>query len=52
MADAAAEILRCPGKDTNGQCFIDAAVLRAAGVEGLSHYGGGDNPIIDIFVDG
>jgi citronellol/citronellal dehydrogenase len=51
MADAAAEILCRPGKDTNGECFIDADVLTSAGVTDLSHYGGGDNPIIDIFVD-
>lgn len=51
MADAAVQILTSAGSEVNGQCLIDADVLRAAGVDDLSRYGGGDNPIIDIFVD-
>jgi citronellol/citronellal dehydrogenase len=51
MADAAVEIMSRPTADVNGKCFIDAAVLAEAGVTGLSRYGGGDNPILDIFVD-
>ncbi|TDO09136.1 NAD(P)-dependent dehydrogenase (short-subunit alcohol dehydrogenase family) [Mycobacterium sp. BK086] len=51
MADAAVEIIISPGSQVNGNCSIDSDVLRAAGVEDLSRYGGGDNPIIDIFVD-
>jgi citronellol/citronellal dehydrogenase len=51
MADAAVEILTLPGAEVNGKCLIDSDVLRAAGVEDLSRYGGGDSPIIDIFVD-
>jgi citronellol/citronellal dehydrogenase len=51
MADAAVEIITSPGSQVNGNCSIDSDVLRAAGVEDLSRYGGGDNPIIDIFVD-
>jgi citronellol/citronellal dehydrogenase len=51
MADAAVEIITSPGSKVNGGCLIDSEVLRAAGVEDLSRYGGGDNPIIDIFVD-
>ncbi|WP_431237063.1 SDR family oxidoreductase [Mycolicibacterium aichiense] len=51
MADAAVEIIASPGSKVNGGCLIDSDVLRAAGVEDLSRYGGGDNPIIDIFVD-
>jgi NAD(P)-dependent dehydrogenase (short-subunit alcohol dehydrogenase family) len=51
MADAAVEIITSPGAKVNGGCLIDSEVLRAAGVEDLSRYGGGDNPIIDIFVD-
>ena len=51
MADAAVEILSRPPADVNGKCFIDSAVLAEAGVTDLSHYGGGDNPILDIFVD-
>jgi citronellol/citronellal dehydrogenase len=51
MGDAAVEILsRAPG-DVNGKCFIDSAVLAEAGVTDLSSYGGGDDPILDIFVD-
>jgi len=51
MADAAVEILTAPGREVNGQCFIDSEVLTAAGIDDLSRYGGGDRPIIDIFVD-
>ena len=51
MADAAVEILSRPPADVNGKCFIDSEVLAEAGVTDLSRYGGGDNPILDIFVD-
>jgi citronellol/citronellal dehydrogenase len=51
MADAAVEILSRAPKDVNGQCFIDSAVLADSGVTDLSRYGGGDDPILDIFVD-
>jgi NAD(P)-dependent dehydrogenase (short-subunit alcohol dehydrogenase family) len=51
MGDAAVEILSRPPADVNGKCFIDSAVLVEAGVQDLSRYGGGDNPILDIFVD-
>jgi citronellol/citronellal dehydrogenase len=51
MADAAVEILSRPPEVVNGKCFIDSAVLAEAGVTDLSRYGGGDNPILDIFVD-
>jgi NAD(P)-dependent dehydrogenase (short-subunit alcohol dehydrogenase family) len=51
MADAAVEILSRPPADVNGKCFIDSAVLAEAGVTDLSRYGGGDDPILDIFVD-
>jgi citronellol/citronellal dehydrogenase len=50
-ADAAVEILSRPPADVNGKCFIDSAVLAEAGVTDLSGYGGGDDPILDIFVD-
>jgi citronellol/citronellal dehydrogenase len=52
MGDAAVAILSQPPADVNGKTFIDSAVLAAAGVTDLSRYGGGDNPILDIFVDG
>ena len=51
MADAAVQILTRPAAETNGQTFIDSEVLKDAGVTDLSRYGGGDNPIIDIFID-
>ena len=51
MGDAAVEILSRPPADVNGKCFIDSAVLAEAGVTDLAGYGGGDNPILDIFVD-
>lgn len=51
MADAAVQILTRPAKEANGQTYIDADVLTAAGVTDLSGYGGGDDPIWDIFVD-
>jgi citronellol/citronellal dehydrogenase len=51
MADAAVEILSRPPAAVNGQCFVDADVLASAGVDDLSRYGGGDDPILDIFVD-
>ncbi|WP_407666278.1 SDR family oxidoreductase [Mycobacterium pinniadriaticum] len=51
MADAAVEIFTSAGSQVNGDCSIDSDVLRAAGIDDLTRYGGGDNPIIDIFVD-
>jgi citronellol/citronellal dehydrogenase len=51
MGDAAVELLSRPPADVNGKCFIDSAVLAEAGNSDLSRYGGGDNPILDIFVD-
>ncbi|MGV0746025.1 SDR family oxidoreductase [Mycolicibacterium sp. XJ870] len=51
MADAAVEILSRAATEVTGQCFIDSEVLKAGGMDDLSRYGGGDNPIIDIFVD-
>jgi citronellol/citronellal dehydrogenase len=51
MADAAVEILTRPAAEANGQTFVDADVLTAAGVTDLSQYGGGDDPMWDIFVD-
>jgi len=51
MADAAVEILSRPPAEVNGKCFIDSAVLAETGLTDLSRYGGGDDPILDIFVD-
>jgi citronellol/citronellal dehydrogenase len=51
MADAAVEILSRPAPETTGQCFIDADLLIESGVTDLSRYGGGDQPIPDLFLD-
>ncbi|OBF17545.1 NAD(P)-dependent oxidoreductase [Mycobacterium sp. ACS4331] len=51
MGDAAVAIVARPSDEVTGQCFIDADVLRDAGVTDLSQYGGGDNPIPDLFLD-
>jgi citronellol/citronellal dehydrogenase len=51
MADAAVEIVSRPATAHTGGCLIDADVLRAAGKHDLSEYGGGPNPIVDLFLD-
>jgi NAD(P)-dependent dehydrogenase (short-subunit alcohol dehydrogenase family) len=51
MGDAAAEIFSRRPADVNGKCYIDSQVLTEAGQTDLSRYGGGDDPILDIFVD-
>jgi NAD(P)-dependent dehydrogenase (short-subunit alcohol dehydrogenase family) len=51
MGDAAVAILSRPPADVNGQCYIDVDALAAAGVTDLTTYGGGDDPVLDIFVD-
>ncbi|HEY5855174.1 MAG TPA: NAD(P)-dependent oxidoreductase [Aldersonia sp.] len=51
LGDAAVEILSRPASASNGNCYIDADVLRAAGVGDLSRYGGGPSPQRDLFLD-
>ncbi|KAB7758039.1 SDR family oxidoreductase [Mycolicibacterium mucogenicum] len=51
MADAAVAILTGPAREANGKCYIDTDVLAERGVIDLSRYGGGADPIVDIFVD-
>ncbi|MDG4668589.1 NAD(P)-dependent oxidoreductase [Mycobacterium sp. 236(2023)] len=51
MADAAVAILSQSPRGVNGQTFIDSVVLADSGATDLSRYGGGDDPILDIFVD-
>ena len=51
MADAAVAILTRPAAESNGKTYIDADVLADIGVTDLSRYGGGDDPMWDIFVD-
>ena len=51
MGEAAAEILSRPAAQASGNCYIDSAVLAQAGRTDLSPYGGGDDPILDLFLD-
>ncbi len=51
MGDAAVEIISRPAAAVNGKCYIDSEILVESGVTDLSRYGGGDDPILDIFVD-
>ncbi|MCW2734776.1 MAG: short-chain dehydrogenase/reductase [Mycobacterium sp.] len=51
MADAAVAVLTRPAAAANGKCFIDSDVLIESGVTDLSPYGGGADPMWDIFVD-
>ena len=51
MGDAAVEIFSRPAAEVNGKCYIDSQILAESGVTDLSPYGGGDDPILDIFVD-
>ncbi len=51
MADAAVEIISRPARDATGNCHIDAEVLQSAGVADLFRYGGGEQPIPDLFLD-
>jgi citronellol/citronellal dehydrogenase len=51
MADAAVEIISRPAQTASGHCYIDAEVLTEAGVTDLSRYGGGANPLPDLFLD-
>jgi citronellol/citronellal dehydrogenase len=51
MGDAAVEIFAKPPVEVNGRCYIDSQVLTEAGEADLSRYGGGHDPILDIFVD-
>ncbi|WAC92348.1 SDR family oxidoreductase [Mycobacterium sp. Aquia_213] len=51
MADAAVEIISRPAREATGNCYIDSDVLQSAGVADLSRYGGGEQPIPDLFLD-
>jgi citronellol/citronellal dehydrogenase len=51
MGDAAVEIVSRPAREATGNCHIDAEVLRSIGVSDLSRYGGGEQPIPDLFLD-
>ncbi|MFJ3952392.1 NAD(P)-dependent oxidoreductase [Streptomyces sp. Je 1-4] len=51
IGDAAVAILSRPSAEQTGRTLIDADVLAEAGITNLSHYGGGDEPELDLFVD-
>lgn len=51
MGDAAVEILSKPAREATGHCYIDADVLTEAGGYDLAEYGGGSDPIKDLFLD-
>ncbi|OBK88729.1 hypothetical protein A5652_13180 [Mycobacterium sp. 1165178.9] len=51
MAGAAVEIISRPSREATGNCYIHADVLHSAGIEDLSRYSGGDQPIPDLFLD-
>ena len=51
MADAAVEIITRPSREATGDCHIDSELLRSAGITDLSKYGGGQQPIPDLFLD-
>jgi citronellol/citronellal dehydrogenase len=51
VADAAVEILGRPSRECTGNTFIDADVLREAGVTDFSAYGGTGELEYDIFID-
>lgn len=51
MGDAAVEIICRPAREATGDCHIDSELLRSSGVTDLSRYGGGDQPIPDLFLD-
>ncbi len=51
MGDAAVEIVSRAPTEVNGKCYIDSHVLTESGQADLSRYGGGGDPILDIFVD-
>lgn len=51
MGDAAADILSREARYNTGNCYIDATALIESGRTDLSEYGGGTNPIPDMFLD-
>ena len=38
-------------REATGNCYVDAEVLQSSGVSDLSRYGGGQQPIPDLFLD-
>jgi citronellol/citronellal dehydrogenase len=50
MGDAAVEIVVRPSREATAGCYIDEEVLVSAGGYDLSRYGGGSQPIGDLFI--
>jgi len=51
VADAAVEILARPSRECTGNTYLDVDVLREAGINDLSCYGGTGELEYDIFID-
>ena len=51
LAEAAILVLTGSPGERTGQTLIDAEVLAEAGVSDLSPYGGGDSPVLDLYID-
>jgi citronellol/citronellal dehydrogenase len=51
MADAAVQILARRADETTGHCLLDSEVLADAGISDLTRYGGGPDPVRDLFLD-
>ncbi|GAA3525195.1 NAD(P)-dependent oxidoreductase [Aeromicrobium panaciterrae] len=51
MADAAVQLFTALPGELSGRTLIDAEVLAATGEIDLSKYGGGDDPVLDLYVD-
>jgi NAD(P)-dependent dehydrogenase (short-subunit alcohol dehydrogenase family) len=51
MADAAVAVLSRPPGERTGATLIDADVLADTGVSDLSRYGGGEAPVLDLYID-
>jgi len=51
MGDAAVAIIGRPIAEITGRCFIDVEALAESGITDLRRYGGGDQPILDLFLD-
>jgi citronellol/citronellal dehydrogenase len=51
MGDGAVQIVARPSREAAGTCYIDSEVLQSSGVVDLSHYGGGGQPIGDLFLE-
>jgi hypothetical protein len=51
MGHAAVAVVSRPRGERTGRTLLDVEVLAEAGITDLSHYGGGDDPQPDLFLD-